>query len=68
VVAIGAADGLHGAAQTQLAEASGNAKVAVIEANEDLHESLQEKPPLQFGSVCAPSLTILVDDAVRYQP
>jgi glucosylceramidase len=42
-------------------------RVAVVESNEDLHESLQEKPPLQFGSVRAPSLTILVDDAVRYQ-
>jgi len=42
-------------------------QVAVVESNEDLQESLQEKPVLQFGSKRAPSLTIIVDDAVRYQ-
>jgi glucosylceramidase len=39
----------------------------VYESSEDLHESLQQKSPLQFGSSRIPALTIEVDDSVQYQ-
>ena len=47
VFVIGAADGLYGAAQTQVTEASGNARVEVVESSEELHEALQQKPELR---------------------
>jgi len=55
------------AAQTQDTEVSRNIKVAVVESNESLNESLFEKPPLQFGSSRIPALTIEVNDSVNYQ-
>jgi O-glycosyl hydrolase len=42
-------------------------RVEVVESSEQLRESLQEKPPLQFGSNRAPVLTIDVNDSLRYQ-
>ena len=33
-----------------------------------MHETLEEKPPLAFGSIGTPNLTITVNDAVSYQP
>ncbi|PYU66048.1 MAG: hypothetical protein DMG56_01390, partial [Acidobacteria bacterium] len=33
-------------------------RIDVVESSEDLHESLLEKPPLQFGSSRIPALTI----------
>jgi glucosylceramidase len=42
-------------------------RIEVVESSDELHESLQDKPPLQFGSERKPLLTITVDDAVRYQ-
>jgi glucosylceramidase len=42
-------------------------RITVFESSEELHESLEEKPALQFGSVRAPSLTIRVEDSPRYQ-
>jgi glucosylceramidase len=42
-------------------------RIAVVESSDDLHESLQEKPALQFGAERKPALTITVDDAQRYQ-
>jgi glucosylceramidase len=41
--------------------------IEVAESSEDLHESLQAKPALQFASTRAPFLTISVDDSVRFQ-
>jgi glucosylceramidase len=49
------------------AQAKESASIAVAESSDDLRESMQEKPPLQFGAERKPSLTITVDDAVRYQ-
>jgi glucosylceramidase len=47
---------------------SGNSiRIDVIESSEELHESLQDKPPLHFGSSKAEGLTIIVDDAAKYQ-
>ena len=42
-------------------------RITVFESSEELHESLEEKPALQFGSVRAPSLTIEVEASRRYQ-
>jgi glucosylceramidase len=42
-------------------------RIGVYESTEDLRESLQEKPPLHFGSSRGAGLTIEVDDSVRYQ-
>jgi glucosylceramidase len=47
---------------------SGNSiRIDVVESSEELHESLQDKPPLDFGSPKAEGLTIIVDDAAKYQ-
>jgi glucosylceramidase len=42
-------------------------RIDVVESSEDLHESLQEKPPLHFGSSHEAGLTIEVNDSVKYQ-
>ena len=42
-------------------------RITVFESSEELHESLEEKPALQFGSVRAPSFTIEVEASRRYQ-
>jgi glucosylceramidase len=42
-------------------------RIDVVESSEDLHESLQEKLPLHFGSSRTERLTIVVSDAVKYQ-
>jgi glucosylceramidase len=47
--------------------AKGTARIEIYESSEELHESMQEKPALQFGSARSPSLTIAVDDARKYQ-
>jgi glucosylceramidase len=57
--------GIH--AQQNAPAASNAPRIEVYESSEELHETLQEKPALAFGAVRAPSLTITVDDAVRYQ-
>lgn len=41
--------------------------VQVVESSEELHETLQPKQELRFGAVRDSSLTIRVDDSVRYQ-
>src|SRR6266699_1897 len=43
------------------------ARIDVVESSEELHESLLEKPPLQFGSSRLPALTVDVDDSIKYQ-
>jgi glucosylceramidase len=45
----------------------GSVEIGVIESSEDLHESLQDKPPLHFGSSREAGLTIEVDDSIQYQ-
>jgi len=47
--------------------AKGTARIEVYESSEELHESLQEKPALQFGPARSPSLTISVDETKTYQ-
>src|SRR5215470_8406039 len=42
-------------------------RIEVYESSEDLHETLQEKPPLAFGVTRGPHLTITINDAVKYQ-
>jgi len=42
-------------------------RIEVAESSEQLHESLQEKSPLEFGSNRASALTINIDASVRYQ-
>jgi glucosylceramidase len=42
-------------------------RIDVFESSEDLHESLQEKPPLHFTSSRAEGLTIAVSDTAKYQ-
>src|SRR6266849_5290418 len=42
-------------------------RIDVVESSEDLRESLQDKPPLHFGSSRDAGLTIEVDDSVKYQ-
>jgi len=47
---------------------SGNSlRINVVESSEDLHESLQDRLPLYFGASRAEGLTIIVDDAAKYQ-
>jgi glucosylceramidase len=41
--------------------------VEVYESSQELHESLQEKSPLQFSASHAPALTISVSDSATYQ-
>ena len=42
-------------------------RIEVYESSEDLHETLQGKPALTFGTTRAPNLTITVNDVVKYQ-
>lgn len=42
-------------------------RIEVVESSEELHETLKDKPPLTFGAVRTPNLTITVNDAVNYQ-
>jgi glucosylceramidase len=42
-------------------------RIDVVESSEQLHESLREKSPLQFGSNRVPALTINVNDSDKYQ-
>jgi glucosylceramidase len=42
-------------------------QIEVYESSEELHETLQEKPALTFGTARTPDLTITVNDAVKYQ-
>jgi glucosylceramidase len=39
----------------------------VVESSAELHETLEEKPPLAFGPTRTPNLTVTVNDAVNYQ-
>jgi glucosylceramidase len=48
-------------------QAKGSASIEVIKSSEELHQSLVERPSLQFGSPPTPALTIRVDDTVKYQ-
>src|SRR5260221_6451838 len=41
--------------------------IDVVESSEDLHESLQDKPPLHFGSSREAGPAIEVDDSIQYQ-
>jgi len=45
----------------------GAVRIEVVESSEELHESLLEKPALQFGKERSATLTITVDDSVKYQ-
>ena len=47
--------------------AKGPTRIEVYESSEELRESIQEKPALQFGSTRSPALTIAVDDSRKYQ-
>ena len=42
-------------------------QIEVYESFEELHETLQEKPPLTFAAARAPQLTVAVNDAAKYQ-
>ncbi len=42
-------------------------QIEVYESSEELHETLQEKPPLTFAAARAPQLTVAVNDAAKYQ-
>jgi glucosylceramidase len=42
-------------------------RIEVVESSEELHETLKDMPPLTFGAVRTPNLTITVNDAVNYQ-
>jgi glucosylceramidase len=42
-------------------------RIEVVESYEELHEAMKDKPPLRFGAVRTPNLTITVNDAVTYQ-
>src|SRR6266849_2922967 len=42
-------------------------RIDVVESSEELHESLQQKPSLQFSSTRVPGLTIHVSHATVYQ-
>ena len=54
------------AAQTSVTPKDSN-RIAVFESTEDLRESLEKKPSLQFGSARSSGLTIEVNDATKYQ-
>jgi glucosylceramidase len=43
------------------------AQIQVYESSEELHETLQEKPPLPLGATRLPNLTITVNDAIKFQ-
>src|SRR5258708_27491511 len=45
----------------------GRVEIGVVESSEDLHELLQDKPPVHFGSSREAGLTIEVDDSIQYQ-
>jgi len=49
------------------AEGQNAVRIEVVESSDDLHESLQQKPALYFGTIHLPALTITVDDARKYQ-
>lgn len=42
-------------------------RIEVVESSEELHETLQDKPALTFGTTREPNLTITVNDSVRFQ-
>ena len=45
----------------------GAVRIDVVESSEELHELLEEKPPLQFGLSSAPALTVNVSESTKYQ-
>jgi glucosylceramidase len=49
------------------AQRSNSISINVVESSDELHESLQEKPPPHFASSHVEGLTITVDDAIKYQ-
>lgn len=42
-------------------------QIAVYESSEELHETLQTMPPVPFTTTRLPNLTIIVNDALKYQ-
>jgi glucosylceramidase len=54
-------------AQQKTAASSEASRIEVVESYEELHEALEEKPPLTFGPTRTPNLTIAVNDSVSYQ-
>jgi glucosylceramidase len=42
-------------------------RIDVVESSEDLHESLLDKPPLEFGYAHTAALTIEVNDSIKFQ-
>jgi glucosylceramidase len=57
---------LTGAAASQ-AQGGNSIRIHVVESSEESHESLQDKPTLHFESSRLEGLTIVVDDARKYQ-
>ena len=55
------------AQQKSYPPASETSQIKVYESSEELHETLAEKPPITFGAAREPHLTIIINDAVRYQ-
>src|SRR5438045_240798 len=53
--------------QNAVPPAKSTGRISVYQSSEEVHESLQEKPPLQFGKERSAALTINVDDNVKYQ-
>ena len=54
-------------AQQKTASSSEGSRIEVVESYAELHETLEEKPPLTFGPARTPNLTITVNDSVSYQ-
>ncbi len=54
-------------AQQKTASANEAPRIEVVESSEELHETLEEKPPLTFSPTRRRNLTITVNDAVKYQ-
>lgn len=42
-------------------------RIAIVESSEELHETLEEKPAIEFTTTRLPHLTITVNDAAKYQ-
>jgi glucosylceramidase len=49
------------------ADQQGTLRIDVFESSEASHESLQKKAPIQFAKERSATLTITVDDSVKYQ-
>jgi glucosylceramidase len=66
-VVMGLALWLVAGAQAQTPGNSAAGRVRVVESSEERNTVLEEKAAIEFGTVRAPELTILVSDKMRYQ-